>query len=1085
MHLLRRFVGIVVLLGFLPWSVWAQTGKITGQVTEAETGDPLPGVNVVIEGTQQGATTDAEGSYTILNVAPDNYTVRASFIGYADQVVEGVEINIELTTEVNFQLQEETVGLDEVTVQAKRPIIQRDISGSQRNIGAAEIASAPYQSINSVLRDQVGSGSVDLYEDQPSIRGSGMSESVFIVDGMQQGDPLTNRPHYRVNLEAVQEMKVQTGGFSAEYGNLRSGLINVVTKEGGEAYSGSIDFQYSPSALKHFGPMMTGFDSPIVEPMVKEEAGAFTGIDSEGNENQFFAGWNAVANEELNPGDPHYGKPMELYARWLWRHRSQDAINELVRLRDEGVVDLAFENDPQQYTFHQYGIHPDWRGSATLGGPVPFTRGKVHFFGSFNGRSTEYAFRTAQPTYEDRRGRLKLTANPAQGVKLNATGFWSEERGSDRTGGTLTTQLASDPYKPSLGRGTWDTRKIWYPNCVVPSQRVRQNYGLDLTHTLSPNTFYEIQLTHNRSGYSRLVEHRETSPLPQKTPYGKSLTTSGSSAGVIEGMIGTAERADSMAAAGAPGWDNWRDWARVRIGGLWYDESPKGHGVTNWKDVTGRYPMETCPYPFNDTYSRSYALKADLTSQVHAHHQVKTGLQLRYDHVYQKFQRIRPATNRNDMWLADARPWTGALYAQDKIEFEGFVANFGVRVDGRYTGQYPMLDLSAPKDKKKGPYTDALLAGNTTNEDGEIIVSERIPLRSDTDVRISPRLGISHPITTVAKVFFNYGHMYQWPGAYRTYSVHYRRWQGSRPDLYGNPAVAPPRTISYEIGYEHNLMNQMNLRLTAYYKDISNELSWVRYSPIAMGGNYRVSQNARFRDVRGLESFLELRRGVISYFSGWASVNYMAASGGRVGNWMFYEDPSRQPRQVSTEVSKADVRPVLRLNASFHTPKEFGPSLGGISPLGSIDLSFMYQWKRGSQFTWNPAGIPYVENNLRWRGDRRVDMRLRKQVFKTGGIESIFYVDVFNLFNQRNMIAPWNSKYRGRWAWDLHDWWNHEFVDYMESLGYTDENENRDGSFSTDQMPGDYKGENIDMPAFTPWTFLEKRDIFFGLKLRF
>src|SRR5690554_4893059 len=83
----------------------AQTGKISGQVTDASTGEPLPGVNVVIAGTTTGATTDPDGYYTILNVPPGTYSLRASFIGYTPETVEEVRVNIDLTSEVNFSLQ--------------------------------------------------------------------------------------------------------------------------------------------------------------------------------------------------------------------------------------------------------------------------------------------------------------------------------------------------------------------------------------------------------------------------------------------------------------------------------------------------------------------------------------------------------------------------------------------------------------------------------------------------------------------------------------------------------------------------------------------------------------------------------------------------------------------------------------------------------------------------------------------------------------------------------------------------------------------------------------------------------------------
>lgn len=1089
MRTLIAALGAVFLIAGIGTSALAQTGKIAGQVTDAETGEPLPGVNVIVEGEQMGATTNQNGQYTILNVAPGTYTLRASFVGYADQVVQGVEVNIDLTATQNFQLQEETQQLQEVTVQAEERIIRPDISGSEVNINPVNVQAAQYQSISDVITSQVSVASIDAYEDEPQLRGEDMTRSKIIVDGYSQGNPLTNRPLYQVNLEAIQDMKIQTGGFSAEYGDLRSGIINVATKTGGTSYSGSIDFQYSPPALKHFGPMMTGHDSPIAEQMVSSEPGALEGKAFTGENNIFFEGWNAVANERLNPGEPHYGKPAEVYARWLWRHRSTESIDELLRLKRNGVVDIEFaKENPYDYVLQQYGTLPDLRGSATLGGPVPLTNQEVRFFASYNSRFTEYVYRAGIPGYKNHNGRLRLTSTPVSSIKLNAVGSWSWGRGTSGTGGRLTDKLSSSPYGVALGRGVWDTRKVWYPDCMEPRTKLHQTYGIDMTHTVSPETFYEVRLSHSRVDQDQSVQVRNTAPIPGSEgnwPIDHPVTTSGGPSGVTGGLIGTAERADSLAQAGQQGWNNWRDWAKIRIGDHWYDEAPRGHGPINWKDITNRYPLETCFMTFDNTYTRSFEVEADLASQVTPHHLLKTGFMVNWTRIHQEYNGIGPATGRRNERFFDADPWKGALYLQDKIEYQGMVANLGLRLDALYTGAYPMLNYDEQENTQSGPYSDVLLAGNAADEEGNMLLAEKLGEQRVLHARLSPRLGISHPITEVAKIYFNYGHRYQWPDANTMYDIQYT-FQGNLIQSYGNPRIKPPKTIAYELGYEHNLYDALNGQVTLYYKDVRNGIANVWYNPIDRP-NYPVPANATFADVRGLETQIRLRRGVIPFISGFANVNYMVRSGGRFGNVQFFEDPTRQPARVSEEVSAADIRPTVRLSIDFHTPQSFGPEVLGQHPLGGASLNFLGYWKRGPSFTWNPAGFPNIENNVRWRAERRVDMRFRKTLFRIGDTESIFYIDVINLFNHKNMTRPsesWNGNQGGRWAWDLHDWWDDQFLDYMQSLGYTDDNMNEDGSFETDREPGDYKGD-VDLPAFTPLTFLEKRDVFFGLKLRF
>ena len=202
---LEKLLLLVVLL--LPvMLVQAQSGKIAGSVVD-QNQDPLPGVNVVIEGTTTGTVSDSDGFFAILNVRPGRYTLRATFIGFTPVVIEDVRVGIDLTTEINIVLQEAAVGLDEVIVTSERPIIQRDISASERNMDAEELARGRYQTLQNVLTAQSSSTNLSSYDDVPLLRSSATSgrgdkfrrysEVLVRVDGVNQGDPLTNQPNFK------------------------------------------------------------------------------------------------------------------------------------------------------------------------------------------------------------------------------------------------------------------------------------------------------------------------------------------------------------------------------------------------------------------------------------------------------------------------------------------------------------------------------------------------------------------------------------------------------------------------------------------------------------------------------------------------------------------------------------------------------------------------------------------------------------------------------------------------------------------------------------------------------------------------
>ncbi|RMH65027.1 MAG: hypothetical protein D6685_06260 [Bacteroidetes bacterium] len=1086
---------LLMLAFLLPVTAFAQTGRIAGRVTDAQSGQPIPGVNVVIEGTTVGTATDVDGYYSIINVAPGVYSLRATFIGYTPLVVEGVEVNIDLTTTVDFELQEEAIGLEEVVVTSTPPIIQRDIAGSERNISAEEIQNAPYQNINQVITSQVSINSVGRFNDRPEIRGSSIEESKFIVDGIDQSDPLTNRPYTRINLDAVQEVKMQTGGFSAEYGNLRSGVVNVVTREGGDRYSGSFNIQYSPPGLKHFGPMPYGHASAVTKPFV-EPWQAFSSTNEFAEEG--FAGWLAEAASPSR--DPqHTGSAAELYALWLWRHRSQDSIDMLKELSRNGgniraaweavhgslpagatipdgigTVDVEFAPgiDPDEQTFHQTGDMPDYNISATFGGPVPFLN-PVKFFLAYDRQQIEYAAEFPQPAYVDNSLRGKVTTRIGN-TKINLNGFWSRQKGGDGGQGPgIDGWISTNPYRQLGG-----SNKFWYSHCAVPGQQTRQIYAAQLTHTFNANTFAQLDVSHHRTDYKMLNDVRETKPLaavPGQTS-------------ALQGLLNP----------DGESFDEIKDWARIRIGDYWYDEAPVGYSPVWWVDVTGYYRMSSCNVRYNNTYSRKWEAKGSVTSQVNRNNQVKAGFTVQNVTLHQYYYALDPSVNGGSLDQADARPWMVGLYAQDKIEYQGFVANIGLRLDGILHDAFPLLDGTGDA----GPYSTYLLQGNTIRTDydpnspdydpekpTEIRLSDQLAREKTSQWRLSPRIGISHPISTVAKLFFNYGHMYQWADLFSYYRINYNTRQGNRVSSMGNPLLGPARTIAYEVGYEQNLFDRMNLRLTGYYKDINDEADWASYVPLGES-SYSRRTNQRFRDVRGVEAFLELRRGVVTLpygmdLSGWGSVNYLVESGGEFGYDQFFEDPTRQPRQVSTEVSDPDVRPLVKLNVSLSTPEELGPGGNGFSLLGGLDVSLMYEWQRGFQFTWNPENYPLVENNVRWAPYKRWDLRLTKSLFTQGRFDAMFYLDITNLFNQKYLHPPANtdiSNTADSFAWDGQKWFNNQFVNYMESL---DLKVNEDGSVEGSQRPGDYKGDNIDLPDWDSWSFLDKRDIYFGIRLYF
>jgi len=209
------------------------TGKIAGTVVDEETGDPLAGANVIIQGTSMGAATDLNGYYNILNVPPGKYTLRISMMGYQTVIQKEVSVMVDLTTTLNFQLSQQTLQGDEVIVIAEAPIVQKDVTSTSFKVGADQINQLQVVNLNEIVELQAGVVNGHF-------RGGRSGEVMYIVDGIPMNDAYSGDISFEVENDIVQEVEVISGTFNAEYGQAMSGIVNIVTKEGHDHYAGKL-----------------------------------------------------------------------------------------------------------------------------------------------------------------------------------------------------------------------------------------------------------------------------------------------------------------------------------------------------------------------------------------------------------------------------------------------------------------------------------------------------------------------------------------------------------------------------------------------------------------------------------------------------------------------------------------------------------------------------------------------------------------------------------------------------------------------------------------------------------------------------
>ncbi|UCH62487.1 MAG: TonB-dependent receptor [Fidelibacterota bacterium] len=988
------------------------SGKISGRVYDAETNEPLPGANVVIEGTTMGAAADIDGNYFILNVRPGEYTVTASVIGYVNVRATEVAVQMGLTTPLDFPLDPSIIEGEEVVVVAERPIIQTDIGNSRTILDGSELTALPVVSFKDILDKQMGIQEMDargLF-----MRGERQDGISMVVDGMETRDNVDDLVYTRFNPDEMEQVEISAGGYDASSGNATAGVINLVTKEGGNRLTGTFDYRLSQPGRKHFGPPLKDYwDEHILEAWSNDSIPyKWTRPGPDGNPvtvDTVVNTWSKKAHT-VSQGSPYYDHPGLMQE--VYRHFMRDEATE-------------------------YGQNSDMVLSATLGGPV---LKNTTFFSSFRREKNYYLYPGPLDHYSDQNGMIKITTKPTKSIKMSLTARYTESTGLNRydyyRGESQRGDLgATDPdyqtEKRYMFEGVeqvaWSGYGAWpYTANIGQCTRYRNQYGFTLSHQLSPRTFYELKILRN------LVETEGSQTALRDTTLEVTLT------------------------------DPNDPTATVTLKGP-LAEAPLGFWETTVANIL-EWPMGGS-YGYEENNSaKDLTIRANITSQVNDHNQLNFGIE--YVSYEIKKEEYRNTLDRMGKWLWDVKPRNAAVWLIDNLTFEGAVINASVRANIRIPDEW--------HNWKSNPYHPVWAwTGTVPGDSAGIEDWYQPPLK----VAVAPRLSISHPIGETAKIFFNWGHYYQEQPFERQY-LYYRR-DALYQQQYGDPELPFKKAIQYEIGYEHNIANVVRVALSGFYKDVKNllvdRIGFREIGYTAEYANLYTYGPNRYMTSQGLEARLEKRQG--RYMTAWFNYSLQIYSRGIYGFTTFYEDSTRSPAEFDYVEENVERPSESRFNLGidFHTPAGFGPGLLGFHPAGDIDLNFLLWWRQQPTDSYNPsqAEPPYEpRNNVRWKPHWAINMTFKKRFDFGRYVVPVFYVEVYNLLNTKNM---WRGAFNEKDA---------AFLAYIEAL----------------EEEGGQLGENEDLareaignnPAIllpfngSPWfLYLNPRQIWAGIRFEF
>lgn len=879
------------------------TGKISGKVIDSKNSTPLIGAIIKIEGTNMGASSDDVGDYVILNVPVGLYSVKCTYVGYEPVLQTEVRVSADITTKLDFGLLETVVKTDTLEIIAKRNTVAEDQSG--KIISEESIVNTGIRGIENIAAKTAG-----VVQDERgtviNIRGGRTDETAVIIDGVLTTNPLDGNSTAYVSNNLLQEMAVLTGGFSAEYGNVLSGVINVTTKSGSSKYSGSAevisDNIYSDilnTNAQLYNLYNVNVGGPIIPSKKLKEFITFYG----GVERDFLG----VDNPSwITPDFGYPGNVLPGYSTKRWSGNGKitfdfSQLNKKLKLKFIGGTNISQTNS--RSWVQAYMLGNSQRNPELLDNDYQFygkvtheISSKVFYDLQFNWFKTDHT--QQDPYLKDNLFNYGRPVSQAQWEADPSSGVPGEP--------AIGSRVPLDPY------GLFGTYN-----------RVLNTYNKQLTSYYEGSFNLTAQYKKNEIKFGgtyryHTIRYYNLQPVglaPYKDSIGTAFIRS-----IYDGAIALAD---------------------------YYGYSYDGLNNDNTKAVDG-----------------------DLTSFDGAKH-----------------------------------PIVGALYLQDKIEFKDFTINAGLRFDYLDANTWRIKDLS-----------HVVGFGDQTKLD-----AADFDAKSQPTYEVSPRLGLSFPVTDRSVFHAQYGKFIQLPPLqylytgyhYLAYWVNYAGFSGS----FGNPNLKPEKTTSYEVGLKQQIGDKLSLDATVFYKETEDLIGINKYPQLP--NMIQVYDNQNYGTIRGLDLALDFRRTSGLAFSIAYSLAYASGTGSNPNSaqyaaWLGTE----QPR--FTFPLDYDQRHTGTINVDYRFSKTDVPKGAWGAILARLGVNLLYSFNSGRPYSKkDPSTDPFAStgpgaqlqstiNGAYGPWNHRLDLKIDKTV-TIWKLDFNFYVYVINVLNTELVNNVWES----------------------------------------------------------------------------
>ncbi len=942
---MKRIFTVVSLLLFLPTFLLASTtGKISGKVTDLQTGEPLIGANVIVVGTSFGAATDVHGEYTINFLDAGVYEVKASYLGYKTVTITNVRVNADLVTSLDFKLPATGVAVGEVTIVAQRPLVNASNTNAIRTTTNQEIESLPIRGIDNIvaLTPGVIKQSNVLY-----IRGGRQDEVGYYLEGANITNPvasLANGTHHSaeqvfIPQDAVEEIQVQAGGYTAEYGGANAGIVRSDLKSGGSQLKATLQYITDNWTFKNRNNRYDG----------TQHLGAYS------------YGYNDF---DFSLSGPIWGDHIKFYG--LFDNLSQLDANPVW-----GYNGFNFGTVSDSVTYNKTVTLNNLNMS---GGPVP-GNGSNQYSGvatlTFDFNPTivrafgTYTFNRARvgggisTIYDNNRLPIQDNTNGVFGLKLThilSASAYIEANGSY----TFNKGTTYDPYLKSNFYGYGDSVANAAAGVTWYRSPVDNNYG----RYNSPaqyqifSTFYFDVPNQELSGYNKF----ENDNLDINAAFSDKL-----------------DKENSLKIGGDIELFTIRNYTAPNVTGL---AGVKANSAgESWQQILIKQGVNNYGY---DVFGNTYNSTSNYTTGAIAPH----------------------------------RPIFAGAYIQDRLEYKNLVVNAGLRYNYINTDNLTFKDPTHPNE---------VYDATTLN-----VVHPENLVKDPAFSSVSPRLGFSFPITDRTMFHAQYGKFVQQPSLNDLYVGPYLVASLINPNSgvfnltpWGLD-LRPTRTTQYELGFTQQIGDFASFDITAYYRDIANQVVFGVINTDATTGwrPYQILTNGDYATTQGIEIAFNMRRtdrfrvnGSISFQNAQGTGDNPYSDAGEFGNPVSNSIPLAQqiPQYIVPLSYNHDI--TGNLNIDYRFGKNDGPDF-----LHEFGVSLLLTFASGHPYTLGDIKTPgtsnpnqYLVTDLRNRvaiealnssitpSTFSLDMNIDKNVELPANLSADIFIQVINLLNTKNV----------------------------------------------------------------------------------